>query len=191
MTKTPLRAIQEGIAGNEPPDLRIIVARADMRQPGVAVVAIAGVGSVHVGAGAAGRAPDLVAEAVEVERADDRLAAVGDRALGALPVEQRHFAVLADHALAIGIHRRGRAALLLREDVAAVAVEAGGRAARRARCSAAGSVVAKGGRNAADRAASHLAVVVESQRVGGAGERAAGLLAIVVVGVGVDEAANS
>ena len=183
--------VEVGIVGDKPPDLRIVIARADMRQPGVVVVSVAGGCGIHVGAGTAARAAYAVAEAVEVERSHDRLAAVGDRPLGALPVEQRHFAVFSDKALAIGIYRRRRAALLLRQDVAAIAVEARGRAACRAGRSAAGGIVAEGGRDTADRAASHLAVVVESQRVCGAGERAPGLLAVIVVGIRVYEAARA
>ena len=102
-------AIEEGvlievrIPSDEAPDLRVVISRADMRQPGVVVVSVAGGCGIHVGAGTAPRTADLVAETIEVERADDRLTAVGDRALGALAVEQRHLAVSSDQALAVGL----------------------------------------------------------------------------------------
>ena len=65
--------IQIRITAHEPPDLRIVISRADMRQPGVAIISIAGCCGVHVGVRAATRAAHAVAEAVKVERADDGL----------------------------------------------------------------------------------------------------------------------
>ena len=54
---------------------------------------------------AAAGVANLVAKAIEIERADNGLAAVGDRSLRALPVEERHFAVFADQAEAVGVDR--------------------------------------------------------------------------------------
>ena len=76
-----------------------------MHQPGISVVTVAGSGRVHVRVRAAACASYLVAEAVEVERSNDRLAAVGDGSLRALPVEERRFAVFADQAEAVGVDR--------------------------------------------------------------------------------------
>jgi len=76
-----------------------------VHQPGISVVTVAGSGRVHVRAGTAACTANLVAEAVEVERSNDRLAAVGDGSLRSLPVEQRHFAVFADQAEAISVDR--------------------------------------------------------------------------------------
>jgi len=75
--------VEIGIAGDESPDLRIVIPRAHVRKPGVAVIAVAGGRGEGVRARTAARAPRDIAEGVEVQRADDGLRAVGDRPLGA------------------------------------------------------------------------------------------------------------
>jgi hypothetical protein len=52
--------VEEGVPRGEQPHLRIVVPRAEVRQPGVAVVAVAGIGGERVRIAAAAGAADLV-----------------------------------------------------------------------------------------------------------------------------------
>ena len=133
--------VEVGISRDEPADLCIVVARSNVAQSRVSLGSITAGCAVHVRAAAAARAPDSVAEAVEIDRSGDRLAGVGDCSLVSPAIEERIFAVLADQAVAVGIHRRCGASLLFGQDLTACVAELGRRAAVGARNTPSGTVI--------------------------------------------------
>lgn len=112
------------------------------------------------------------------------------RPLTAKPIKVRRFPILADQAVAIGVGRRGRAALLLQQHRTAIVEEAGRRAACRATDATAEGIIGEADDVAALRDTGQFAIIVECLRVGRAAERSTGLLAVGVVAVAVDKAAG-
>src|SRR5262245_21114375 len=115
--------VQLCIPRDKSPSLRIVVPRADVKEPRVPIIPVSAVGCEFVRiAGRASRC-DGCAEAFEGDCARYGLAGVGYSPLGAEAVEHWVFAVLPDQAVAVSISGGEAAALLFGEDSARAVVE--------------------------------------------------------------------
>lgn len=141
--------VEVGVSRDEPSDLSIVVAGADVAQPGVAFSSVAALCAVHVGIGTAAKGLDRIAEAIEVDPRHLRLAGVGNDTLVALAIKERDLAVLADEAIAVSIGGGRGAALLFDQDMAVSVVELVRRAAVGARNTPTSGIVGKAALDAA------------------------------------------
>ena len=117
--------VQVGVPRDEPSDLRVVEPAPHQRQTRVPITAVARGCPELVGTRAASRTCHRLAERRERQAGRYRLAGVRHRPLRTQPVEQRRLPVLADERVAVGVGRRGRAALLLQQNRPAVVQERG------------------------------------------------------------------
>ena len=183
--------VQLRIPTDEPAHLGIIVARAHMAQTRIPIVSIPTHRRVHVGIGAAPRTRHLIAETVERQGSCHCLAAVGDRALAALSIEERRFAIFSYQRVAMCIRRSRCASLLFKQDLAAIVEEVGGCPACGAADAPSCGIIRETHDATALRDGADLPVISIGERVGGSAQRAACLLAIGIVRIAVDEAART